>query len=201
MKYFALALIGVGFLVTSPHAALAADVETQVRVPMKCSRGPEDVVFRAVAVYPNAPPMGSIFTIRLDSEPSGPIEHVGLNYIHSMTSVYVVPAGLRYVNGSAHVVAATGTRNVRPGARAWQEAGRGFLFLPARIKSGTSFTPPSLAFDLRADAAPGTRLALALGHYSVVANAFLVGDLRTDCDPVAAPNRIAVLRIDPPVEP
>ncbi len=201
MKHFALASVLAGLLVATPAVLLGGDVQAPVRVPMNCTRGPDDVVFRAVANFPESPPSGSTFTVRIDSESSGLISHVGLNYIHGMTTVYVVPPGLRYVEGSARVIPGTGTVNARPGAHARHESGRIYLVLPARIENGTSFTPPSLAFDLYAEAAPGTRLALAFAHYEVVANAFLIGDLHTDCEPVPKPYRIGVLRIDPPAEP
>ena len=159
MKHFTFASVLAGLLAATPAVLLGGDIEAPVRVPMNCTRGPEDVVFRAIANFPESPPSGSTFTVRIDSESSGLISHVGLNYIYGMTTVYIVPPGLRYVEGSARVIPGTGSVNARPGAHARHQAGRIYLVLPARIENGSSFTPPSLAFDLRAEAAPGTRVA------------------------------------------
>ena len=146
---------------------------------------------------PATAPIGSTFTVRIDSHPSGVINHFGLNYIYGMTTEYLVPAGTRYVEGSARVVPGTGTANALPGARAIHDAARVRLVLPAHIPNGSSYTPPSLEFDVKVDAPVETRSALSFMHYEVIANAAIVGDVHTSCDPVRKPYHLAMVRFEP----
>jgi hypothetical protein len=180
-------------LVTS--AAFAASVS--VRAPMVCSRGPRDTAFAAVLTMPTSAPMGSTVTVRIDSMSSGVISHVGLNYLFDMTTDYPIPPGTTYVDGSARVVPGTGTANVREGARAWRDAGGVHLALPAHVPNGSSYTPPSLELTLRITAPAGSDVAIAFSHYEVKANAFLVGDVRTVCDPKPKPYALASIHVDP----
>lgn len=158
-----------------------------VMVPIVCSRGPSGQSFHAVVTMPATQPVGSRFTVRIDSVPSAKLSHTGLNYIFDMATDYVVPTGTTYVDGSARVVPNTGTSNVRPGARAWHDAAGIHTLLPAHVDNGSGYTPPSVEFELEVTAAAGTALALQLGQVRVAANVFLLGDLRTTCTPTAAP--------------
>ena len=170
-----------------------------VKAPMVCSRGPSDTAYSAVLTMPASAPTGSIFTVRIDSLPSGIISHTGLNYIFDMTTDYPVPSGTTYVEGSAHVVPDTGTPNVRDGARAWHDAAGIHLILPAHIANGSSYTPPSLEFSAKITATADSNVAIKFSHYKVTANTFLVGDVHTVCDPNPKPYALAVMHVDPAV--
>ena len=100
-----------------------------------------------------------------------------------MATDYLLPAGAQYVQGSAHFVPGTGTANVLEGARVWQEGGMLRVVLPARVENGSRYTPPSVEFQLRVVAARGSRLSLRLAQVRVLANALLLGDQRTECNP------------------
>lgn len=174
---------------------------TSVTAPLECSRGPETQALHAVVTMPAHRPPGSTLRIRIDGWPSGKISHGGLNYIHDMTTDYLLPAGTRYLEGSARVLPATGTANAREGARVWRDGGRIRLRLPAKIKNGSSFTPPSLEFAVEIQAPAGTLLSLQFDHYEVTANVFLLGDLQTICEPRPKPYTIGVTRVDPKQSP
>jgi hypothetical protein len=182
---------------TSFGAKVAVAGPVTVKVPMVCTRGPDDTAFNATATMPASAAIGSTFTVRIDSHPSGVINHFGLNYIYGMTTDYQVPAGTRYVEGSARVVPGTGSANALPGARATHESSRIRMVLPAHIANGSSYTPPSLEFDVKVDAPVETRSALSFLHYEVVANAAIVGDVHTSCDPVRKPYHLAMVRFEP----
>jgi len=156
-------------------------------VPIACSRGPSAQSFHAVVTMPATSPLGSRFTVRIDSVPSGKLSHTGLNYIFDMATDYLVPVGATYVDGSARIVPSTGTSNVRAGARAWHDAAGIHTLLPAHVDNGSGYTPPSVEFELEVTAAAGTALAVQLGQVRVAANVFLLGDLRTTCTPPPAP--------------
>ena len=156
------------------------------------------VALDAVVTEPFSQPAGSTFTIRIDSMPSGKIEHGGLHYIYNMATDYLLPAGTTYVEGSAHVVPDTGTANVRVGARVWHDAGTIHYLLPAHIDNGGSYTPPSIAFDVKIAASATGVLSFKFAHYSVIANAIIVGDLVTTCEPNPKPYTIGVTMVDAP---
>jgi hypothetical protein len=104
-----------------------------------------------------------------------------------MSTEYALPPGATYVPGSARLVTGTGTPNVAASARVAYEAyenGLIRLTLPSHVPSGSSYTPPSIEFQLEAAAPPGTSLPLAFSKYQVTANAFLVGDVSATCEPV-----------------
>jgi hypothetical protein len=144
---------------------------------------------------PAAQPTGSVFTIRIDSIPSAKISHVGLFYLRDMTTEYVLPEGVTYVTGSAHIVPGTGTPNVLTGASV-TASGRGIrVSLPARVDNGSSYTPPSVEFSVRVDAPARTDLALKFSRYEVVANVFVIGDLKTVCEPPPDGGVIGVTRV------
>lgn len=188
-----LALVPLSLVASTTFGA-----SVSVKAPMVCSRGPSDSAFRVALTVPASAPSGSTFTVRIDSMPSGIISHMGLNYLFDMKTDHPVPSGTTYVEGSARVVPDTGTSNVREGARAWHDAGGVHLALPAHVANGSSYTPPSLEFALRITAPAGSDVAVLFSHYEVKANAFLVGDLRTVCEPKPKPYALAVVHVDPP---
>ena len=166
-----------------------------VTVPMACSRGPDGQRFDVLLTLPGAAAEASTYAVRIDGVASGRVSHAGLNYIHDMETDYVVPRGARYVTGSARVIAGTGTANVAAGARVWHEAGMIRVALPGRVASGSSYTPPSIEFQLEASAPAGSLLPIAFLEYRVVANAFLVGDLQTTCAPTPRPYPLGATRV------
>jgi hypothetical protein len=182
-----------GLFVSTPGLAGPRAVEA----PLVCSRGPKRQSFRAAVTLPAAQSIGSRFTVRIDSFPSGKISHVGLKYIYDMTADYALPAGAKYVKGSARIVPGTGTPNVRAGARVWHDASGIHLLLPARVKNGSGYTPPSLEFQLEVDAAAGTELAIQLRRCRVSAKVFLLGNVGTTCVPEPAPYTIGTTRALP----
>jgi hypothetical protein len=164
---------------------------TPAKVPITCSRGPSGQSFTATVIAPDKTKQGDTYTVRIDSASSGVISHTGLNYLHDMETEYLVPTGTKYVEGSARIVPGTGTPNVQKGALAWHDKGVIHMLLPGKVESGTSHTPPSLEFKLTATSAPGNKLALKFLRYRVTANAIVVGDLKTTCDPTPSPYTIA----------
>jgi hypothetical protein len=150
---------------------------------------------------PPSAPAGSTVTVRIDSLSSGLISHFGLSYIFDMTTDYPLPVGTQYVGGSARIVPNTGTANVRQGARVWYDTAGIHLALPGHVTNGSSFTPPSLEFSVKLAAPVGSEVAIKFSHYQVTANAFLVGNVHTTCEPKPKPFTLAVVRIDPPASP
>ncbi len=155
-----------------------------VRVPMVCSRGSGDAEFVANVLMPATVAPSSKYAVRIDGVPSKKIAHFGLNYIYDIMTDYALPAGATYVPGSAHVIPDTGTPNVSSGARIALEGGLVRLTLPAHVANGTSYTPPSIEFQLEASGPPGTVLPLSFSRYHVTANAIIAGDVRATCESV-----------------
>ena len=93
--------------------ALRAGTPLRLSVPMVCSRGPSGQRFDAIVTLPATVAEGSAYAIRIDGVPSGRVSHAGLNYIHDMSTDYVVPAGATYVAGSARVIPGTARRTSR----------------------------------------------------------------------------------------
>ncbi len=176
-------------LVLALSPRLEAQTQT-VRVPMTCSRGGGHT-FSVVASAPDRAPQGATYTLRLDSFPSGKIEHAGLRHLRDMEVEYLLPAGARFVEGSARIVPNTGTPNVAKTAQVWQANGVVHLKLPAKVETGDSYTPPSIELQLVATAAAGSELPLKLLRYRVVANAVIVGDVTATCDPTPSPFTLA----------
>ena len=172
-----------------------------VKAPLVCTRGPSGKPFHAVVTVPASQATGTRFTVRIDSFPSGKVSHFGLNYIYDMATDYHLPAGTRYVEGSARVVPGTGSANTRSGARVWHDASGIHLLLPARVENGGSFTPPSVEFELEVTARAGTELLLKFGRSRVSANVMLLGNLHTTCVPDPAPYTIGRTRALPPAKP
>jgi hypothetical protein len=172
-------------------------VTIAVETPMFCQRGP-DARFSARVTLPASAATGSQVGVRIDSVPSGRIDHLGLFFIHDMTTDYLVPVGTRYVEGSARVVPETGTANVQADARAWADDAGIHLALPVRIENGSSYTPPSLEFAVTVEAPEGALVPLQFDRSSVAADAFLVGTLVTRCEPRPRPFTLATLRVEGP---
>lgn len=200
-KYSRFVRVVVAVVPLSLLSTVTFGASVAVKAPMVCSRGPSDTAYTAVLTLPASAPTGSSFTVRVDSLSSGIISHTGLNYIFDMTTDYPVPSGTTYVEGSARVVPETGTPNVRDGARAWQDAAGIHLALPAHVPNGSSYTPPSLEFAVKITAAAGSNVAIKFSHYEVTANAIIVGDVHTVCDPTPKPYALAVMHVDPAVAP
>ena len=163
---------------------------------MVCSRGP-DQSFTAWVTAPATAASGSTYTVRIDSVPSGRIGHAGLNYIYGMTTDYVLPTGASYVAGSARLVAATGSENVRRGARAWQEQGIIHVLLPQHVSD--QYTPPSVEFQLLVSAPAGTSLDVKFSQHHLLANVFLLGNLTVTCAPYPKPFTIGKTLVTAPV--
>jgi len=139
---------------------------------------------------------GSTYTLRIDGTDSGAISHTGLNYIFDIVDEWPIPAGARYVEGSARVVPRTGSANVRPGARVERTARGVALVLPAHVDNGSSYTPPSFELDFQATAAPGASITQTFARFSLKANAFLVGNVSTTCEATPQPYPVAVTRVE-----
>jgi hypothetical protein len=175
------AIARVGVMVASAATPLP---NVFVQVPMACSHGPKGGAFTAGVHVPSTVPHGATYTVTIDGVPSGKIAHFGLRYIHDMETDFAIPPGTVYVQGSARVVPGTGTPNVLAGATATYASGLVSLALPAPVASGSSYTPPSIAFDLLATAPLGASLPLAFAGYRVAAKAVIVGDVQTVCESV-----------------
>lgn len=191
--------VAAAWIVASLSAPTSVGAESIVRGPLDCSRGPDGQSFATLVTAPSTQPEGSTYTVRLGGLPSGEIKHTGLYYIHDMATDYLLPAGAAYVPGSAHFVPNTGTANVLPAARVWQESGLLRVVLPAHVVNGSGYTPPSVEFQLRVTAAVGAQLPLRLARVRVDAKVFLLGDLRTDCNPDPKSSVLAMTRVTPAV--
>lgn len=168
---------------------------TKVAVPLHCDHGPGGQKENIVVTAPVTAAEGSTYKVRIDGTNSGKISHTGLNYIYNMTYTYGVPQGTQVVAGSMHIVADTGTPNVRPGAKITHKGGNLEVVLPARVDDGSNYTPPSFEFELKVTAAAGASIAQGYKGYRVTANAFLVGDVNTACDPVPKPFTVATTKV------
>jgi hypothetical protein len=173
----------------------------RVLIPLVCSRGPSGHSYEVSLTAPAAVAPGAVFTVRVDGSNSGRISHPALNYVHDMTYEYLVPSGSGYVDRSAHIIEGTGTANVRTGARVSHAGGAIVLVLPARVEDGSSYTPPTFEFQLRATAAAGEDIAHAFAGYRITANAMVVGELKASCEPTPMPYRVAVTHVQGSGEP
>jgi len=173
----------------------AADAANK-SAPLVCSRGSSGSRFNAVVTMPTTESVGGRFTVRIDSVPSGKIDHFGLKYIHDMATDFLVPTGAHYVDGSARIVEGTGTENVRRDAKVWYDKETIHFLLPAHVENGSSYTPPSIAFDLTVAADAGSELALKLTRYEVKAKAVIVGEVVTRCVPKPNPYVIGTVAIE-----
>lgn len=178
------------------------DAATAVVVPLTCTRGPSAQRAELFVTLPTSVDQGGTFTARFDGKNSGPISHTGLNYIHEMTTELLLPSGATYVDGSAHIIANTGTANVRPGATVTKQGNTITLLLPAHVEDGANYTPPSFEFQLKATAAVGAKIVQRFSQYRVTANAIIVGNVHTICDPTPKPYAIGSTTVlAPPAQP
>lgn len=184
-----LALVLLGF--DSPAVA-----PRRVSIPLTCSRGPSGQEHDVSVTVPSRVPRGSRYKVRVDGVETGKISHIGLNYIFDIWSEWPIPVGTAYVEGSAHVVPATGSANVRPAARVVHGAGAVSLVLPAHVENGATYTPPSFEFELEVTSAEAAWITQRFSGYRVTANAFLIGDVHTSCEPSPKPYPVAVTRVE-----
>lgn len=155
-------------------------------VPLKCTRGPDGQSYRNIVTMPSSQPVGSTFTIRIDAV-NIPISHFGLRYIHNMTADYTVPAGTTYVEGSARIVPGTGSDNVRANARVTHDASGVHMLLPAHVGNGSSYTAPSIEFQVKVVGPAGSVAPLGFVGTGVDASAVVLGDVHTACTPTPQP--------------
>lgn len=164
-------------------------------IPLKCTRGPDGQSYRNIATMPSSQPIGSTFTIRIDAV-SIPISHFGLRYIHNMTADYTVPAGTTYVEGSARIVPGTGTANVRTNARVTHDASGIHMLLPDRVDNGSSYTAPSIEFQVKVVGPAGSVAPLGFIATGVDASAVVIGNVHTQCTPNPQPYTIGSTTIE-----
>jgi hypothetical protein len=182
-------------------AGLAFVAETQaaktITVPLICHQGPSGQVIRLSVNVPPTATAGSSFAVRIDGVDTGKISHVGLRYIHDMTTEMLIPDGTSLVQGSLRIVPETGTANVRGSARVTRQGSVIRLLLPAHIEAGQSYTPPSFEFVLKVTAAAQRKLVHRFSRWEVTANAILLGDLRMTCDANPRPYPLASTTVKP----
>ena len=179
------------------HAAEATETAAKpIRrsVPLTCTHDSGSPRFVGKITMPGQIQSGTTITIRVDGVSSGKISHTGLNYIHQMKTDFSLSSGLGFVPGSARIIAGTGTKNVRKGARVGFEDNLIRLVLPGRVKNGRSYTAPSIAFDV-AVSGEHEEASLQLVHYELKANAFIVGDVLSECEPSPSPFELATARV------
>jgi hypothetical protein len=183
-------------------AEATADAATKAQVPLVCSRGGGQTYMAHVSV-PGEAAEGAVYAVRIDGHNSGAISHTGLNHIRDMTTEYALPPGTSLVDGSLKVVPGTGTANVAAGAKVVHQGGKIRMMLPGKVEAGSSFTAPSLELQVKVNAKAGASLPLQLLQYKVTANAFLIGDVETTCDPQPKPYAIGTTRVTsaPPAPP
>ncbi len=177
-------------VIVSAALALASDesrAAANVTVPMECSRGPSGQSFRTMLTMPAQVVAGEKFTVRVDGVSSGTISHTGLRFIHDMTTEYLLPSGATLVAGSLHLVPGTGTSNVTPTASVAKVGNTIRLTLPGRVDDGSSYTPPSIEFQLEATGAAGNKISFQFSQYRVTAKAVIIGDVDTVCTPKPQP--------------
>lgn len=168
---------------------------TNVTVPLTCNKGPSGQVCRVNVNLPSTVEEGATFTVRIDGNNSGKISHTGLKYIYNMTTELRLPDNASYVAGSGRIVPDTGSANARPGARVTQSGRTIAMVLPAHIEDGQDFTPPSFEFKLTATGTAGSKIVQKFNQYRVTANAIIIGDVQTVCDPNPKPYSIGTTTI------
>jgi len=197
-KRRAVVLSFVAFASIASGDVLAA---TAVKAPLECTRGPSGQTYRATMTMPAEVTQGSTFTVRVDGASSGTISHTGLNYIHDMTTEFLVPQGTTYVAGSLRVVPGTGSSNVSSTARVSKVGNILRLTLPAHVENDSSYTPPSIELKLQATGAAGSKIAFQLWQIRVSANAIFVGDVDTTCNPKPQAYTLATTTVTAPAAP
>jgi hypothetical protein len=186
----ALVAVGLAF-------APATRAAKTITIPLICHSGPSGQVIRLSVTVPPTATEGSSFGVRIDGVDTGKISHVGLRYIHDMTTELLIPDGTSLVDGSLRIVPETGTANVRRGARVARQRSVIRLVLPAHIEAGQSYTPPSFEFVLKVTAAAERKIVHRFSRWEVTANAILLGDLRMTCDANPRPYPVAITTIKP----
>jgi hypothetical protein len=176
---------------------LAGSAASRIGIPLHCSHGPSGQQQEVTVDVPAGAVEGATYKVRVDGANSGKISHTGLHYIFDMSYEWPVPAGARFVEGSARIVPNTGTENVRPGARVTHASGIITMMLPARVDDGANYTPPAFEFELLVTAPAGSTITQTFSRYGVTANAFLVGNVKTVCEPVPKPFPVAATRVEP----
>jgi hypothetical protein len=191
-----IALVSAGLLGVIGTVAAIAVAAPPSTIPLVCTKGPSDQKHQVAVTAPASAAQGSTFHVRIDGMNSGKISHVGLNYIFDMGYEWVIPRGTQLVAQSARIVPGTGSENVRKGARVAHKGSVVSVILPARVENGSNYTPPSFEFDLKVTAPAGETIAQAFKGYRVTANAFLVGDVYTTCDPKPKPFPVATTKVE-----
>lgn len=191
-----------GFVgVCAAVAAMAWSTEPSaggaVKVPITCSKGPSGQSYDVSVKLPAEVAEGSQFVVRVDGVDSGKISQMGLNYVTDMTYEFQIPSNTAYVAGTAHVIAGTGSANVREGARISVNGSVVQMVLPAHVENGASYTPPSFELKLQAAAPAGSTIAWPFRQYRVTANAMIVGDVKAVCDPSPKPYTVASTKVVP----
>ncbi len=176
--------------------AAQADAPRYV-IPIECTKGPSDQKHKVFVSVPATTTVGSTIKVRIDGVNSGKISHTGLNHIFDMGYEWGVPKGTELVEGSLKIIPGTGTENVRKGARVGHKGGVISMLLPARVESGGNYTHPSMEFELKVTAAAGPKISQVFRRYKVTANAFIVGDVKTTCDPRPKPYHLAATKVEP----
>lgn len=166
-------------------------------VPLTCTRGDDGQSYRMIVTMPASQPVGSTFTIRIDTPTIGPISHFGLRHIYNMRAHFTIPRGTTYVEGSARIVAATGSSNVRANAGVTHDARGIHMLLPGHVDNGDSYTAPSIEFQVQAVGPAGTVTALGFLGTSVDASAVIIGSVHTACAPNPKPYAIGRTRLEP----
>jgi hypothetical protein len=167
-------------------------------VPLVCSKGPSGQRYQLRLTAPTSTAAGSTYTVRIDDVGPGNVSETGLNYLHDQAVDYVLPAGAALVDGSAHLVAGTGTDNVRAGARVVARGSTITLLMPGRVENHSTFTMPSIEFELKATGAAGSNSTVAFSQYRIVANAIVIGDVSVSCDPAPKPYTVGRVAITAP---
>jgi len=182
-------------------AGLAFAPDTQaaktITIPLICHRGPSGQVIRLSVTVPPTATEGASFAVRIDGVDTGKISHLGLRYIHDMTTEMLVPDGTSLAEDSLRIVPGTGTANVRKGARVTRQGSVIRLVLPAHVEAGQSYTPPSFEFTLRVTAPAERKIVHRFSRWEVTANAILLGDIRMTCDANPRPYPVARTTIKP----
>lgn len=190
VKLSAAALLAASALV----AAAPADAGS-MSIPLVCTKGPDGQSYQIAPQVPASAQAGSTYWVQIDGVSSGKISQTGLNYIFDMSYDYLLPSGARYVDGSAQIVAGTGSENARKGAKITHRNGIVTMTLPAHVDEGSAYTPPSFKLQLTAGAG-GSAAKIAFKQYRVTANAFIVGDVHASCDPTPSPFTVGTTKFE-----
>jgi hypothetical protein len=189
----AAALLAGGLLLSALPAMAGS-----VTIPLTCSRGPSGQHYEVTVTAPSSVPAGGTYWVQIDGVSSGKISQTGLNFIFDMSYDYLIPAGAAYVDGSAQIVANTGSSNVQANAAVSQRGGVVTMILHGHVDNDTRYTPPSMRFQLKATGAAGAALAVKFDQYRVTANAIVVGDVKASCDPSPKPFTVGTTTITAP---